>query len=371
MKNNTVYIAIMVHGSSEFDEKLVVNKETMKSFMTFRPSEVTIPEGVEYVQYISHAPLGTCNFSTSTSKKESLINLEKHISELEVLDGKQLSEKLIELDHEISPSIQDIVKSIEDVRKSIEDVHKSIEYYERRLNENKTLKPLLTFSIFRERKEEKIRAYDKKVEETKATIIAYNKKVEEMKWTIRELQATKHISKKRGIYSYIEYDKNSQNPENMILSKHFMRDDKLVNGEIYVIANEGGKLKPNFEQGIFNKISKSARINLSNVLNYLNKSGYTRIVIIDYSCNKGQSEGQKVPRDVLMGTRKNRYTSAVRSRSRDRSRSRSSNRSRSRSSNSSSGRDRTRRTRRTRTRRGRGRGRDSTSISRDISRSRE
>ena len=170
MKNNTVYIAIMVHGSSEFHEKVVVNKETMKPFMTFRPSEVTIPEGVEYVQYISHAPLGTCNFSTSTSKKESLINLEKHISELEVLDGKQLSEKLIELDNEISPSIQDIVKSIEDVHNSIEDVHKSIEDDESSLKFNKKFKPLSTFSVFRERKKEKIRAYDKKVEETKATI---------------------------------------------------------------------------------------------------------------------------------------------------------------------------------------------------------
>ena len=207
MKNNTVYIAIMVHGSSEFDKNLVVNKETMKPFMTFRPSEVTIPEGVEYVQYISHAPLGTCNFSTSTSKKESLINLEKHISELKVLDGKQLSEKLIELDNEISPSIQDIVKSIEDVHRSIGHLRWMIEYYENGLKINKTIKPLSTFSFSSEGKEENIRAYDKTVEEMKATIIAYNKKVEEGKATIRELQATKYISKKRGIYSYIEYDK--------------------------------------------------------------------------------------------------------------------------------------------------------------------
>ena len=357
MENNTVYIAIMTHGSSEFNKKHVVNKETMMPSTSYRPSEVTIPEGVEYVQYISHAPLGTCNFSTSTSKKESLTNLEKHISELEVLDGKQLSEKLIELDNEISPSIQDVDKSIQDVHKSIQDVHKSIEYYERLLNESKTLKSLLTFSstfsstfsFYPDKYKEQIRALDKKDEETKATIRAMDKKVEEMKWTIRELQATKHISKKRGIYSYIEYDKNSQNPENMILSKHFQRDDKLVNGEIYVIAREGGKLKPNFEQGIFNKISRSSRINLSNVLNYLNKSGYTRIVIIDYSCNKGQSEGENVPRDVQMRTRKIRYTSAVTSRSRSRDRSRRRSRDRSRDRDRSRSRDRRTRTRRTRT----------------------
>ena len=317
MKDNTVYIAIMVHGSSEFNVTWDTKKEK-RGYHTFsrsyHPSEVTIPEGVEYVQYISHAPLGTCNFSSSKSKKNSLTNLEKHISELKVLDGQQLSEKLIELDHEISPSIQDI--------------DKDIKYYERWLNESESLKPLLTFSFYRDKYKEKIRAYDKKLEERKAII--------------RELQATKHISKKRGIYSYIEYDKNSQNPENMILSKIFQRDYKTEGG-IYVIAREGGKLKSSFEKGIFNNISRSLETNLSNVLKYLNKRGYTRIVIIDYSCNKGQYRGEKVPRNVLMGTRKNRYTSAVRSRSRSRSRSRDRS-SRDRSI-TSRGRSRTRRSR--------------------------
>jgi len=223
MKNNTVYIAIMTHGSSEFNVKWDMNKEKHGSHTfsrSYHPSEVTIPEGVEYVQYITHAPLGTCNFSSSKSEKESLTNLEKHISELQVLDGKQLSEKLIELDREISPSIQDI--------------DKGIKYYERWMNELKTLKPILTFSFYDHIREDKIRKF--------------NKRIEGMEEIIRELQATKYISKKQGIYSYIEYDKTSPNAENMILSKIFQRDDKKTSG-IHVIASKGGKLKPNFKKG--------------------------------------------------------------------------------------------------------------------------
>ena len=84
-----------------------------------------------------------------------------------------------------------------------------------------------------------------------------------------------------------------QMPENMILSKFFQRDDTNER-DIYVIASEGGKLKPSFEEGIFNKISRSLVVTLSKILEYLNKRGYTRIVIIDYSCNKGNYKDQKV-----------------------------------------------------------------------------
>jgi len=338
MKNNTVYIAIMTHGSSEFNVKWDMNKEKHGSHTfsrSYHPSEVTIPEGVEYVQYITHAPLGTCNFSSSKSEKESLTNLKTHISELQVLDGKQLSEKLIELDSQISPSIQDIDKGIKGWKDQLDSVQ-----FMRWLDSK--------FTFNKEKRENNIRRF--------------NKRIEEIESIIRELQATKYISKKQGIYSYIEYDKTSPNAENMILSKIFQRDDKQTSG-IHVIASKGGKLKPNFEKGIFNNISRSLVTNLSNMLKYLNTRGYTRIIIIDYSCNKGHYKGENVPRDVLMGTRKIRYRSAVRSRSRsrDRSRSRSRDRTRSRS------RDRSRTIRSrdiTRTR-------DRTSRSRDSSISRE
>ena len=303
MEDNTVYVAIMTHGSSEFNVKWDV-KEEKRGHHTFsrsyHPSEVSMPDGVEYVQYISHAPLGTCNFGDSKTKKKSLENLKTHISELKLLHGQQLSEKLIELDSQISPSIQDIDKNIKGWKEKLDSVH-FINWLDSTLNFNK------------EKREDNIRRF--------------NKRIEGIESTIRELQATKYISKKRGIYSYIEYDKTSSNAENMILSKFFQRDDTNER-DIYVIASEGGKLKPSFEEGIFNKISRYSVVTLSKILEYLNKRGYTRIVIIDYSCNKGNYKDQKVPRDVIMRTRRKRYTSIGRTRSRSRSRSRSRDKTR-------------------------------------------
>lgn len=198
---------------------------------------------------------------------------------MKLLHGQQLSKKLIELDHEISPSIQDIDKSIKSWNDDLE-AHKSI-------------KPLLTFSFSNDIRKDKNRRF--------------NARVEGIESNIRELIATKYISKNQGIYSYIEYDKTSPNAENMILSKFFKRDNRNES-DIYVIASEGGKLKPNFKEGIFNNISRSLETTLSDIIKYLNKRGYTRIVIIDYSCNKGNYNGEKVPRNVIIDTRK-RYKS--------------------------------------------------------------
>ena len=248
MEDNTVYVAIMTHGSSEFNVKWDMNKEKRGHHTfsrSYHPSEVSMPDGVEYVQYISHAPLGTCNFGDSKTKQKSLENLKTHIRELKLLHGQQLSEKLIELDSQISPSIQDIDKNIKGWKEKLDSVH-FINWLDS------------TFNFNKEKRENNIRRF--------------NKRIEGIESTIRELQATKYISKKRGIYSYIEYDKTSPNAENMILSKFFQRDDTNER-DIYVIASEGGKLKPSFEEGIFNKISRSLVVTLSKILEYLNKEG--------------------------------------------------------------------------------------------------
>jgi hypothetical protein len=310
MEDKTVYIAIMTHGSSEFNVKWEHNKDKHGHHTvsrSYQPSEVSMPDGVEYVQYISHAPLGTCNFGDAKTKKKSLENLKTHISELKLLDGQQLSEKLIELDSQISPSIQDIDENIKGWKERLDSIH-FIKWLDSTVN-----------YFNKEKRENNIRRF--------------NKRIEEIESTIRELQATKYISKKQGIYSYIEYDKTSPNADNMILSKFFQRDNTNER-DIYVIASEGGKLKPSFEEGIFNKVSQSRRsqvTTLSKILEYLNKRGYTRIIIIDYSCNKGNYKDQTVPRNVIIDTRRHRYTSIDRTRRRSRSRSRTRSRSRSRS----------------------------------------
>ena len=80
-----------------------------------------------------------------------------------------MSEKLIELDHEISPSIEDIDKSIKTLKDKLESISFMIDLHS-------------NFNWNKEKRENSIRRL--------------NKRIEGIETVIRELQATKYISKK-------------------------------------------------------------------------------------------------------------------------------------------------------------------------------
>ena len=133
MKNKTIYLAIMTHGMSDFEQKSeqvqIKRKSKYRSFEDtykieerYEPRNPYIPPEIDYIQFISHAPLGSYNLSCPNDTSKSLSRLKHHISELNKLHGEELSAKLIELDDEVSPiSLRNMNERKELKRNQIDD----------------------------------------------------------------------------------------------------------------------------------------------------------------------------------------------------------------------------------------------------------
>ena len=107
----------------------------------------------------------------------------------------------------------------------------------------------------------------------------------------------------------------------------------IICHNIYVIASSGGDLHPNITRGIFHDIvayvnsqsrsrsrsrttrNESSNISLDNILSYLENKNYTRVILIDYSCNvatySNQFETYRVPRNAIIRTRERSYSASA------------------------------------------------------------
>ena len=286
MKNKTIYLAIMTHGMSDFEQKSeqvqIKRKSKYRSFEDtykieerYEPRNPYIPPEIDYIQFISHAPLGSYNLSCPNDTSKSLSRLKHHISELNKLHGEELSAKLIELDDEVSP---------------------------------------ISLRNMNERKELKRNQIDDE------SSIKHRSEVQQ---SHRNLALFSAMASKENIYPYIEYNKSSDF-DNKIISKTYSAGEKV--DDMYVLAQNGGKLEPNFETGIFKELQLfslelsrnyneqfdgevSSSIGLFEVFMYLQEKGYRRIIIIDYSCNQGIHKRKQVPRNYVIAAR-NYYTNS-------------------------------------------------------------
>ena len=62
---------------------------------------------------MSYTPFGCCDLSSKPIKRNVLEKFQQYINELKKLHGEESSKKIIELDGEIHPTIQDIDQDIE------------------------------------------------------------------------------------------------------------------------------------------------------------------------------------------------------------------------------------------------------------------
>lgn len=292
MENKTIYLAIMTHGMSDFEQKSeqvqIKRKskcrrieDTYKIEERYEPRNPYIPPEIDYIQFISHAPLGSYNLSCPNDTSKSLSRLEHHISKFNTLHGEELSAKLIELDDEVSPiSLRNMNERKELKRKQIDD----------------------------------------------ESLI---KHIPDLQKSHRNLTLFNAMASKENIYPYIEYNKSSDF-DNKIISKTYSAGEKV--DDMYVLSEKGGELEPNFETGIFKELQSfslelsrnynneqfdgevSSSIGLFEVFMYLQEKGYQRIIIIDYSCNQGIHKRKQVPRNYVIAARNNYTNSAKRPR---------------------------------------------------------
>ena len=131
-----------------------------------------------------------------------------------------------------------------------------------------------------------------------------------------------------GKYKAINKSKLNNIHKHDLISKRYSIEEDT--DDIYVLASNGGPLKPNFKTGIYEHIrnfswdqyyengvisedeynneTPFSAVDLQEVLNYLDDKGYKRIIIIDYSCNEGMYHNDKVRRDHLIKQRRKSYT---------------------------------------------------------------
>ena len=283
LKNNYIYIIIQTHGTVNFDLSIdISDKKHISS--SYSPSKLlTIPDDVEYVGLITHAPLGCADIGINYSTRYITQNLVSswwggELKSIVGLKGQELRDKLIELDRNSKCGFGSCIRqnSIDNRNVLLEESNK----------ERRSDSFLVNYSIF-----------DKNP---------------------------------NSVYALTEYNKftNKNNLLNKIYSldvknDYFSSDEKYIN--LVVLYEKGGLLRPGnyilgsnhyrkyyFDTGYDDDFGGEPDIDpdtdddpmrsitTENLLHYLFFCGYKNIILIDNSCN---SVDKSITRDHVRKAR--------------------------------------------------------------------
>lgn len=235
MNDSIIYLTILAHGlheynnkpyTSEFEEKVIYAKTkrpTLIKTRLFHRPPVIIPDGIEYIQKITYTPFGLYNILSSNDKNNIYNDILTLVSD-EIILGEPLTE-LVKNEITFETIESKLVKS-ENPEYIIEDL--------KLLMKNRD-------SICQEY------IYDKSID--------------------------KKVPLKNKSFSSILNNDDDEDYEDE--NEH--EDEK---SGIYVMRQEGGSLKVG--DNILQEISD---IDTQELLELVNRYGYKKVIILDYSCD--------------------------------------------------------------------------------------
>tara|TARA_B100000927_G_scaffold289694_1_gene286806 strand:- start:2310 stop:3149 length:840 start_codon:yes stop_codon:yes gene_type:complete len=212
---------------------------------TFTPMYAEIPKSIDYINIITYAPHGCCNVVDIMSTWSRLNYFIEHSQEYNTKYGEQLVDFIKQ-----NPSISEC---------NIMDKENAI--------------------------------HDEKLDFVRADTYIYK-------------QNPQHI------YNQIEYNRENQQlipykrwriyfPESFVAKF----SERLYNDNLYVVSENNGELPVGTK--FLNE--QSPETNTNDLLQFLSNKGYTRIILIDYSCDVCITKNrEKVPRRPIIDERKRR-----------------------------------------------------------------